>query len=333
MRLILTVIALSVLIWADGGMIPPTGDYEIYSQDQVAILKLLPDTQELSILAKAYWNNEYYGFAWVIPLPDMPTINTVEVEIFNDLADMTSPYRYQGGCGSFRMYPSLGDGSYGEDYFKVIEYDTIGFLQTVLIQTNSPDSLTDWLSQNGYQTNQAITDVAQDYIDEGWNYFFAAQADTNLPGHSGYDNVGIKFRFVVDKYVYPMAMTSVSMRDSIGVYLYIIGEHKMFFDGAELQYANRISADEYEAIAEDLPALADYIGVNDYITKLHCKFGVHDESIEDIYPYQSPDDTEYRKLEHENYYMSVVNAPLILLLFFLGLTINRYLKRKFKIDH
>ncbi|GAH98907.1 unnamed protein product, partial [marine sediment metagenome] len=37
------------LIWADGGIMPPQGDYEIYSSDQVAIIKILPDSEELSI--------------------------------------------------------------------------------------------------------------------------------------------------------------------------------------------------------------------------------------------------------------------------------------------
>ncbi|OGC42488.1 hypothetical protein A2Y85_04805 [candidate division WOR-3 bacterium RBG_13_43_14] len=333
MKLIFAITTLVVIAWADGGMVPPTGDYEIYSLDQVAIIKLRPDTQELSILAKAYWNNEYYGFAWIIPLPNLPSVNSVEVDIFLDLADMTSPYRYQGGCGSFGNFRSLGDGSYGEDYFDVISYDTIGFLQTVLIQTNSPDSLISWLSQNGYQTNQTITNITQDYIDNGWNYFFAARADTNIDSYSGYDNVGIKFRFATDKYVYPMAMTSVSMRDTISVYLYVVGEHKMFFDNAELEYANRISDDEYEAISADLPTLADYIKINDYITKLHGKFSIHSESIDDIYLYQSPDDTEYRKIEYEyaDYHtMAMINTPLLPLLFFCGLIINRYLKRRFK---
>jgi len=317
------------LVWADGGMFPPW-DYEIYSADQVAIIKILPDTEELSILVKAYWFDDYYGFAWIVPLPSLPEVNEVNVELFTELSDLASPYRYTGGCyGSYSS--GYGDRYYGEDYYHVIEYDTIGFLYTVLIHTDLPDSLTSWLMNNGYTVPQGATAIFQDYINRNWNYFFAARADTVNPKY-GYENVGIGFRFAADTIFYPMKISSISAYSYTSLYLYVIGENKMFFDGAELEYANKISKKELEAISKDLPELHKYIQEGSYITKLNRIYEHPGQITSDIFIYQSPDDTEYRNVEEDSYwYYGLANSmllPLLIYVIYIGVV-----RLKKKLNH
>jgi hypothetical protein len=113
--------------------------------------------------------------------------------------------------------------------------------------------------------------------------------------------------------------------------MYTIGEHKMFFDDAQLEYANRVSREEMDAIEIDFPNLAAYIEEGSYITKLTTSYGSGQEMNDDITPYRSPDDTEYRKLVGgDGYYLhgslNSLILPFMLLLVYMGF--RRMLKKK-----
>jgi hypothetical protein len=314
------------LIWADGGFIPPPGNVEIYSADQVAVIKIIPNGEELSILVKAQWVQNYEGFAWIIPMPDLPEIHEIDTELFTDLAYLSAPIRPTGGCAGPL---SLGEngGTYGgaiepgREYYDIISYDTLGFLEAVLIQTNLADSLSNWLTNNGYAIPSGAEGIFDDYLTRDWNYFFIARVDTQSSAITR--NVGIKLVFSTAELVYPMKISSISSSPGTDLFLYTIGEHKMFFDDAQLEYANRVSAEEMEAIEIDFPNLASYISEGSYITKLTTNYATPEDMNEDIMLYRSPDDTEYRKLaEGDGYYLhGSMNSwilPLILFLIYIG---------------
>ncbi len=315
MKKILGGLIITAILWADGGIIPPMYN-EIYGEDQVALIRVLPDSEELSILVKFNWVTDYNGFAWVVPFPSQPSSSEINDSLFMNLSALTSTQQTYGGCGG----PHYGGGyNYGDDYFKIIEFKTIGFLQTVLIQTDNPDTLVNWLVNNGYWLPNGMREMFQDYINRNWQYFFIARADTTHSFYGG--NIGICFKFATDTIVYPMKISSLTSTDYIAVYLYIIGFHKMFFDGAELLYANSISKDELENIKEDFLLLSGCIKEGDYITKLRRTYEHPDDMSADIMIYQSPDDTEFRIQEKPYWYMGFANSmllPLILFLVFIG---------------
>ena len=132
MKYLLPLIILINLAWTDGGVLPPssgpTGDYEIYSSDQVAIIKILPDSEELSILVKTQWFDNYNGFAWIVPLPALPEVSEVDIDLFTDCAYLTAPRRPSGGCegpfGTDDIYYGE-EGTAGDDYYYVVEMDSI----------------------------------------------------------------------------------------------------------------------------------------------------------------------------------------------------------------
>jgi hypothetical protein len=322
------------LIWADGGFIPPPGNVEIYSSDQVAVIKIIPNGEELSILVKAQWVQNYEGFAWIIPTPGLPEIDEIDTELFTDLAYLSAPIRPTGGCAGPL---SLGDngGTYGgsiepgQEYYDIISYDTLGFLEVVLIQTNLADSLSSWLTNNGYVMPSGSEEIFDDYLTRDWNYFFVARVDTQSSALTR--NVGIKLTFITTEIVYPMKISSISSSPGTELFMYTIGEHKMFFDDAQLEYANRVSREEMDAIEIDFPNLAAYIEEGSYITKLTTSYGSGQEMNDDITPYRSPDDTEYRKLVGgDGYYLhgslNSLILPFMLLLVYMGF--RRMLKKK-----
>ncbi len=318
----------------DGGFIPPPGNVEIYSADQVAVIKITPSGEELSILVKAQWVQDYAGFAWIIPMPSLPQIDEIDTELFTDLAYLSAPIRPTGGCAGPL---SLGEngGTYGgavrpgQEYYDIISYDTLGFLEAVLIQTNLADSLSNWLTNSGYVIPAGAENIFDDYLTRNWTYFFIARVDTQSSAVSR--NVGIKLVFSTTEPIYPMKISSISSSPGTDLYLYTIGEHKMFFDDAQLEYANRISVEEMEAIEIDFPNLTSYISEGSYITKLTTNYATAQDMHEDITLYRSPDDTEYRKLlGGDGYYLhgslNSLILPFMLLLIYMGF--RRILKKR-----
>lgn len=332
MKYLLPLLILINLVWTDGGVLPPssgpTGDYEIYSSDQVAIIKILPDSEELSILVKTHWFDNYNGFAWIVPLPALPTVSEVNIDLFTDCAYLTAPRRPSGGCegpfGTGGVYYGE-EGTAGDDYYYVVEYDTIGFLEAVLIYTDLADSLSNWLTNSGYLLPEGTLALFEEYINRDWNYFFIARADTIAAEY--YQNVGIKFTFATDEIIYPMKISSISATYTT-LYMYVIGEHKMFFDNAELEYANKISRKEFDAIADDFTTLAIYIEAGDYITKLRRIYEGSEQMTSDVSIYQAADDTEYRKVEGEYWYFGFTNSMLLPLLICVFYLVLRELRRK-----
>ncbi|UCG92452.1 MAG: hypothetical protein JSV97_01690, partial [candidate division WOR-3 bacterium] len=135
------------------------------------------------------------------------------------------------------------------------------------------------------------------------------------------------FTFVTDEIVYPMKISSISSTYTT-LYMYVVGEHKMFFDDAELEYANKISRNEFDAIAEDFTTLAAYIKASDYITKLRRIYEGSEQMTSDISIYQAADDTEYRKVEDEYWYFGFTNSFLFPLLIYIIFVAFSKLKKK-----
>jgi hypothetical protein len=224
-----------------------------------------------------------------------------------------------------------GEKSYGDDYYYVVNYDTIGFLGTVIIHTDLAESLSNWLTNNGYEIPSKAPEIFQEYIDQDWKYFFVARADTSTINYYYGQNAGVRLKFATSKIFYPMKISSISSKDATKLYLYVIGEHKFFFDDAELEYANKISSKELAAIEEDLPNLSGYIKNSDYITKLMKNFKSSDEMDEDITIYQAADDIEYRghSSEEDYYLFGLANSLLpFLLIYIIFVGLGRIKKRR-----
>lgn len=305
MKKLISLIIFLALSYADGVIIPPPG-YEIESGGQVGILKYFGTTEELSIVFDSYSTGR--SIAWIIPLPGPPTINTVSLDLFEELAKLAAPvhrneYYYGGSC--YGAPSSNLDQEYSRDYFEIIQNLTLGFLTTVVIHTDKADSLKNWLRSNGFSTPDNAITLFQEYIGKDWTYFFAAKTDSTV----FYDALGIQLSFTSAEPVFPMKISSANKYISwyydtkIPLYLYAVTDHKMTFDGSTLKYANMISAKELDEIGKDMPFLKSYLSVGNYLTKLEKRYASASEMNADLVLKQAADDKEYRELiEPGGYY-------------------------------
>ncbi|MCY1007615.1 DUF2330 domain-containing protein [Nannocystis pusilla] len=120
-------------------------------------------------------------FAWLIPLPEVPTFSVGSELLFQELLNATVPtYGLQDNfefCGgdtdsfpatsgaSFTGDGTTGDGTDTGVIVKKIE--TVGAFEVVVLAGMNAGDIMQWLGDNGYQQDPNAEPILQEYLDEG----------------------------------------------------------------------------------------------------------------------------------------------------------------------
>ena len=120
-------------------------------------------------------------FAWLIPLPEVPTFSVGSELLFQELLNATVPtYGLQDNfefCGSDTDgFPATsgasftGDGSTGDgtDTGVIVKkIETVGAFEVVVLAGMNAGDIMQWLGDNGYQQDPNAEPILQEYLDEG----------------------------------------------------------------------------------------------------------------------------------------------------------------------
>lgn len=194
----------------------PRPGYWVSPGEQKAII-FYEDNTETLILKSGFKGNSR-DLAWIIPTPTRPEVTKASEKLFMNVDILTRP-QYDNK----RIVPSIGtlESSVAESGVRVIESKQVDYYDvTVLIATNSQD-LVNWFQDNGYTYPEEYSYVLNHYIEKGW-YFTTikvspeAQGATEVlqdfkEGHA----TPIKMKFLSDKIIYPLKMSSVSFPPNI----------------------------------------------------------------------------------------------------------------------
>ena len=301
---------------------PP--DQELNGTGQRAFIAYNPQTQQVNLVPSINISGEATEFAVVIPTPSIPKLDTVDRRIFRELNDLTMPVtRWRGGGGSSGCNvfttedsdDSLVFDSAAEDGVTVISEQSVGAFDTVILTADDPMALTDWLDEHGYHHSIDDNAILQSYIDQRW-IFTAMRLSAEFEGEGRrparffdqpIDPILLTYR--AERLVYPLRLTSISAREGTDVTVYILTPDKMHFPSARVEYANRITDDERDAIRLRYPTFGSFIGEPRYLTRLGRSFA-RTEMNTDFELTRHQDSDEFRRVR----YMGVTFLPDILLL-------------------
>ena len=267
--------SVSVPVYADGGFFK-SREYmneELYETGQKAIIVYRDNTETMLLQVK--YEGNVSDFAWVVPVPGYPKVDTASVELFEDLAWITAPRASSGksiGCGGvFGTSKTLVD---------VWEEGDIGIYHYAVLSADDSAALVNWLNDNGYAFPENGSGVIGEYINKGW-YFVAAKIRA---GAQGVGNEGLieplQLSFESEKIVYPLKISSLSSAET-KVILYV------FFN------SSRAEPVEYQHVA---------LYSNDQILHLPRKDNVFYQEY-----FQGIEVIEY---EDERWYMDDIGWPL-----------------------
>ena len=304
---------------------PP--EEELDGTGQRAFIAYNPQTQRVDLVPSIDLTGEASEFAIVIPTPSIPKLDTVDRWIFSDLSGLTRPVtRWRGGgwrggggglgCASDDDDDDDDFASEGDAGVTVISEQEVGAFDTVILTADNPMALTDWLDEHGYHHSIEDSAILQSYIDQRWIFtamrLSVRQFESGRRGRAQFDNATVDpilLTYTADKLIYPLRLSSISAREGADVTVYILTSNKMHFPSARVEYANRITDSEHDAIRLNFPALNSFIGEMRYLTRLRRSFARTEMDIDfEIVPHQ--DNEEFRRVR----YMGITFLPDLLLL-------------------
>ncbi|MFQ6113661.1 MAG: DUF2330 domain-containing protein [bacterium] len=275
--------------------------------------------KKVSLIPQVHFEGDARDFGILVPVPAEPRLSTVGANIFTDASFLTQPIMRQSsqGCGCdesdqvigpmFRL-ETAADGDLVEERdgdVTVIFEEIVGMFQAVVLQATSADDLVQWLSDNNYHFDPADSQVLEEYVTRNW-FFVAMKLDTTqVPPlidpwwNATTSPAKITFDYDDTTLTYPLKISAISTKERVEVLVYTIGPDPMRFPGAKVEYANEITDDEADAIAERYFTLSQFITPGVFVTKLRRSFA-KSEMQQDIDIFATDDRREFRDIRYVN---------------------------------
>jgi hypothetical protein len=242
----------------DGGFFPATAFERVQIPDQRALIHFA-DGKETLVIDTAFKGGGT-NFAWIIPVPSLPTVETATTGLFSTLQIIFQPrivhdvlrfYRFVIFVGFLMAYglwkvrrgespvgmlmvvallailaslllPALGTSSTNTfSGVNVIERKRVGVYETATLLSRDGEAVFHWLKQNGFVAPTNSVPAIRTYAQEGW-YFVASKIrmDASLP--DGAKPQPLTLIFTTDRPVYPLRLTGVN-NESCRIELYVFG--------------------------------------------------------------------------------------------------------------
>ena len=177
-------------------------------------------------------------FGWLLPLPNVPTLELGTDELFNQLIATTQPkYKlnrvYEGNCsfdpsrfgGGFSAGgPQNAAPTSGEDAAKngpdvVVIQDSIGPYDYAVLRADSKDEMLNWLNTNHYFVPAGTDETVGPYIRPG-AFFLALKLRS---GQSAGDLQPVVVRYASDLPMIPIVLTSTGAKPNMGIQVWMLG--------------------------------------------------------------------------------------------------------------
>lgn len=289
MRFAIVLLAAVSAALADGGMVVPP-DVAIEEYGQVAIIRHQDGMEQLSVVSS--FRSEATDFAWIVPLPAEPVVDSFNMAILGELQYYCRPI-YRGGSGFGCASDAPRTLGYGDSLgVEEIVEGVIGPYDYRVLRTAEPETLAGYLRDQGYELPSNAATVFGHYTQKNWQYFVVARLRDSAAYY--YDrSVGIRLTFATDSAVYPLYISRLSSGYS-GVVLYVVAEHRQMFSGAELLFSGRVDSRTF-------PGFAGFVDRPSHLTKLLKYYDP--AAMEDVTLSQAPDDREFRLVERSGGYI------------------------------
>ncbi|MFO0547364.1 MAG: DUF2330 domain-containing protein [Polyangiaceae bacterium] len=168
----------------------------------------------------------------LLPVPDLPTLdaNPVDAAELDGLEARTRVHFYKeefvdgGGSSSGCGCGSAVDGSNGgldrtDTNVTASEFVTIGPVVAVVLQADTGDALTTWLTDNGFIVPAADQPIIDSYVGGTHHFIAFKRSDTATGGES---SVGVHFTLDGDQRGYPLKMASIGAGEELAITAFVV---------------------------------------------------------------------------------------------------------------
>lgn len=311
-----TLSAPAAMACACGGMVSPDGGDSTSVDRETVVLHHDGDRQTIHLQLGARGNATEAGL--LLPTPNPADVELGDEEMFDDLAEISRPRVEErrhliggddgDGAGGDPQAPGNVEGS----RVQVLRVTDLGPLEATVLTADDPEALTGWLDEHGYVMKDALAEVIEPYVEEGWA-FVAVKLTLEGKTLNG-DLPPLTVTFDSEELVYPMRMSSAAAWPQ-DTRTYVLAEHKMERTDDTAPNgtsANLVFAGEPDAAQVDSAALGDLLAQAPYVTTIDQFFGNPQASIVSDFTFaRAADDEPFQRVTYvDTYLMSPQQATL-----------------------
>ena len=245
--------------------------------------------------------------AWIMPVPSPAQVKLGDPRMLDFLQDYTKP-REETVYEILPMIGALGEGASGSAV-TLLDRREIGLYDVSTLAANDAQALTDWLNTNGYKFPSNASQIFQTYVEQKW-YYIAARVSPNKASSVKGELDPLWLTFKSDRVIYPMRPSALA-RGPMGVFLYILSDHRMNVAGLRTEFAGWIAPSDL-TVASDHP-IRQVVNRKYFLTKLQRMVFSPASEITDDYVASPVSDQEYRAVTYK-YVDTVAGIPILSLL-------------------
>lgn len=123
------------------------------------------------LLLQVKYEGPLEEFGWLIPVPNVPTVEKGSMQAFYELSQLTQ--RRFGGFGGATLSSRSAKGG-ADEGVKVIEIKTVGAYEVAILSASDSGSLGRWLQAHDYSIPEGKAGIIDEYIQKHW-FFVAAK--------------------------------------------------------------------------------------------------------------------------------------------------------------
>ncbi|HJT59119.1 MAG TPA: DUF2330 domain-containing protein, partial [Ktedonobacteraceae bacterium] len=215
------------------------------------------------------------NFAWVLPVPAVPTVSTASINLFRDLDEQTVPRFFQsspppcglaplGGGGQLAGAPAPGGNVnvYGKGTAGPYAYDVIG--------TSNPNALALWLQTHHYHVPDQLPSLIQPYIQA--HMLFLAMRLQPQAGIQDITPVKITFPTTSPQVVIPLRMATVATMPHMGLLVWIFGSGRFVpqnYQSIHISDQQLMNADYTSLLDKSVTQASGHAFITEYAQPTH----------------------------------------------------------------
>lgn len=198
-------------------------------QQAERILFVEEEGDQWSVYVEIMYQGEAEDFAWLLPVPEVPTLDTWYGQAFNALDQITQPVFQPENWGCFAAPEAAGgeadadgladDANRGPD---ILAREQVGPFDTVTLASNDPRETVEWLRENGFRIVPAMEPFIAMYSEEGMKF----TAMKLQPGEEVESIRPIKMTYTSQNPMIPLRLTSVAAMPEMGIKVWVLAKSR-----------------------------------------------------------------------------------------------------------
>jgi hypothetical protein len=175
----------------------------------------------------AYVQINYTGspdkFAWVVPVPNPPTVDVADIKLINNLDLLTQPNYIAPPLPDDCQMPVMSAPAAGGSGVTVFGQGSVGPYDYAIVGSENPQELVQWLRTNAYQITPDMEPLVAVYVQEKM-VFLAMKLQ---PQKEVKDIQPVKMTYKSTKPMIPLRLTAVAANPDMAVVTWILAKEQV----------------------------------------------------------------------------------------------------------